>query len=85
MPIPHINIQISTRRWYQISFTSDKSATVYRYDYRKKTINGMGGPIFNCKFEHVSDGWFIFLVKDHATTKRIWPEIKNHLDAMVHN
>jgi len=79
----HLNIQISSRRWYHIHFTSEKSATIYRYNPTKDTINGMGGPIFNCKTNHLSDGWFLFLVKDHSTTKRIWPEIKIRLDEMT--
>jgi len=71
-------------RWYQIHYTSHKSCTVYRYDNKKKTINGMGMPVFNCKTNHLSDGWFVFLTgtsgRDASTKKRIWPEIKKHLD-----
>lgn len=78
------NLKIGNR-WYQIHYTSHKSCTVYRYDNNKKTINGMGGPVFNCKINHLSDGWFVFLTgtgaRDASTKKRIWPEVKKHLDA----
>lgn len=87
MPIkPNSTENLKIRnRWYQLHFTSEKSVVVYKYDHKKGTINGQGGPVFNCKINHLSDGWFVFLVSqsgDKASVcKRIWPELKKHLDA----
>lgn len=76
-----LEIQLK-RKWYQIHFTSEKSATIYKFNPKTKSINDQGGPLFNCKINHLSEGWFLFLVRDNAAARSIWPLVKDHLDTL---
>lgn len=84
--IPNTTETLKIRnRWYQIHYTSEKSCTIWRFDNKKGKLAAQLGPIFNCKSNHLSDGWFVFMVSQSgdapSLTKRIWPEVKKFLDA----
>jgi hypothetical protein len=72
-----INIKLSARRWVQVFFTSQESATIYRYNKTKETINGMGLPLFNVK--KIDNEWQLNIVREPVTANKIWPQIKEQV------